>query len=168
MVGQNPNATDAEYGKAMRSIGKEINAVYGGLNWDVMGVSANYQAVARMFLLAPDWTFSNVANLKYAFEGGPGGNAARAFWLKSFATGVAMTQGMSLLITGQLSKQWDKVYLGKDDKGKEMYSSMFFVGAPKDAIGTINSTIRDGFPNRHSRVCHQQSLTTCRHRTEAR
>ena len=60
----------------MRSIGKEINAVYGGLNWDVMGVSANYQAVARMFLLAPDWTFSNVANLKYAFEGGPGGNAA--------------------------------------------------------------------------------------------
>ncbi len=111
-----------------------------------MGVSANYQAIGRMFLLAPDWTFSNVANLKYVGEGGPGGAAARAFWLKSFATGLAMTQGMSLLITGQMSDQFDKVYLGEDDKGKKMYSSMFFVGAPKDAIGTFNSTIRDGFP----------------------
>jgi hypothetical protein len=145
-LAKHPNATDAEYGTAMRSVAKEVNAVYGGLNWDVLGVSANFQAIGRMFLLAPDWTFSNVANLKYAFEGGPGGNAARAFWLKSFATGYAMTQGMSLFLTGQMSKQWDKVYLGKDAKGKEMYSSMFFVGAPKDAIGTINSTIRDGFP----------------------
>ena len=145
-LAKNPNTTDSEYGTAMRSIAKEANAVYGGLNWDVLGVSKNFQAVGRMFLLAPDWTFSNVANLKYAFEGGPGGNAARMFWLKSFTTGYAMTQGMSLLLTGQMTKQWDKVYLGKDDKGKEMYSSMFFVGAPKDAIGTINSTMRDGFP----------------------
>src|SRR5208283_2636958 len=116
-LAKHPEATDAEYGTAMRSIAKEVNAVYGGLNWDVMGVSSNFQAIGRMFLLAPDWTFSNVANLKYAFEGGPGGNAARMFWLKSFTTGYAMTQGMSLLVTGQMSKQWDKVYLGKDDKG---------------------------------------------------
>jgi hypothetical protein len=77
-LAKHPDATDAEYGTAMRSIAKEVNAVYGGLNWDVMGVSANFQAVARMFLLAPDWTFSNVANLKYAAEGGPGGSAARS------------------------------------------------------------------------------------------
>ena len=145
-LAKNPNATDAQYGTAMRSISKEVNAVYGGLNWDVMGVSANYQAIGRMFLLAPDWTFSNVANLKYVGEGGPGGAAARAFWVKSFATGLAMTQGMSLLITGQMSDQFDKVYLGEDDKGKKMYSSMFFVGAPKDLIGTVNSTLSDGFP----------------------
>src|ERR1039458_1794431 len=103
-----------------------------------MGVRANFQAVARMLLLAPDWTFSNVANLKYAAEGGPGGAAARAFWVKAFITGSAMTQGMSLLVTGQMSKHFDKVYLGKDDKGKEMYSSMFFAGAPKDAIVLAN------------------------------
>ena len=148
-LSKHPNATDAEYGTAMRSIAKEVNAVYGGLNWDVMGVSANFQAIGRMFLLAPDWTFSNVANLKYAIdprENSAGGNAARMFWLKSFVTGYALTQGMSLFVSGQKSDQWDKVYLGTDDKGKKMYSSMFFVGAPKDAIGTINSTMRDGFP----------------------
>ena len=145
-LAKHPDATDVEYGKAMRSIAKEVNAVYGGLNWDVMGVSANFQAVARMFLLAPDWTFSNVANLKYATAGGPGGAAARAFWVKSFITGYAMTQAMSLFVTGQTSKHFDKVYLGKDDKGKEMYSSMFFAGAPKDAIGLVNSVMRDGFP----------------------
>jgi hypothetical protein len=130
----------------MRGIAKEVNAVYGGLNWDVLGVSANFQAVGRMFILAPDWTFSNVANLKYAFEGGPGGNAARVFWLKSFATGYAMTQGMSLMLTGQMSKQPFNVYLGKDDKGKEMYSSMFLVGAPKDAVGLVTKVMKDGFP----------------------
>ena len=145
-LAKHPQATEAEYGTSMRSIAKEVNAVYGGLNWDVMGVSANFQAIGRMFLLAPDWTFSNVANLKYASEGGAGGNAARAFWIKSFITGAIMTQGMSLFLTGQKSKQWDKVYLGKDEKGKELYSSIFFVGAPKDAISTINSTMRDGFP----------------------
>lgn len=145
-LAKNPNATDAEYGTAMRSITKEINAVYGGLNWEVMGVSKNFQAVARMFLLAPDWTFSNVANLKYAGEGGPGGSAARMFWLKSFVTAYALNQGMSIMLTGQQSKQWDKVYLGKDDKGKEMYTSLFLVGAPKDAIGLINSTMKGGFP----------------------
>ena len=53
---------------------------------------------------------------------------------------------MSLMLTGQPSKQWDKVYLGKDDKGKEMYSSIFLVGAPKDAVGLVNSTMKDGFP----------------------
>jgi hypothetical protein len=145
-LAKHPDATDAEYGTAMRSITKEINAVYGGLNWEVMGFSKNFQAVARMVILAPDWTFSNVANLKYSFEGGPGGNAARMFWLKSFVTGYALSQGMSMMLTGQPSKQWDKVYLGKDDKGKELYSSIFFVGAPKDAIGLVSSTMRDGFP----------------------
>jgi len=145
-LAKHPNATDAEYGTAMRSIAKEVNAVYGGLNWEVMGVSANFQAIARMFLLAPDWTFSNVANLKYAGEGGAGGKAARAFWLKSFATGYAMTQGMSLFLTGQMSKQAFSVYMGKDDKGKEMYSSIFLAGAPKDAVGLMNKVAKDGFP----------------------
>jgi len=145
-LAKNPNATDAQYGTAMRSIAKEVNAVYGGLNWEVMGVSSNFQAIGRMFLLAPDWTFSNVANLKYAGEGGPGGKAARAFWIKSFATAYVMTQGMSLLLTGQPSKQPFNVYLGKDDKGKEMYSSIFLAGAPKDAVGLVTKVMKDGFP----------------------
>jgi hypothetical protein len=45
-----------------------------------------------------------------------------------------------------MSKQPFAVYLGKDDKGKEMYSSMFLAGAPKDAVTLVNKTMKDGFP----------------------
>lgn len=141
-------ATEAEHEIAMRSMAKEVNSVYGGLNWDVMGVSRNYQAVARMILLAPDWTFSNLAGLKYGLTewGTPAGNASRMFMLKSFITGVALTQAMSKFVSGQYSDQWDKVYLGDDSKGKKMYSSMFLAGLPKDAWGLYTHNINDGFP----------------------
>lgn len=143
-LAKNPEAGDIEYGKAMRSIAKEVNAVYGGLNWDVMGVSNNWLEVVRAVMLAPDWTFSNLANLKYTMEGGPGGNAARMFWIRSFTTGAALTQAMSLMVSGQTSSHWNEVYLGKDKKGKEMYSNMFFAGAPKDATTWFNQVIRNG------------------------
>lgn len=143
-MANHPEATDAEYSTAMRSISKEVNAVYGGLNWEVMGWGPNAREIARAFILAPDWTFSNLANVKYAFEGGPGGAAARSFWFKSATTGLAMTAAMSLLVTGQLSKHPTEVYLGKDKQGKEIYSNIFFAGAPKDAITWLNRVQKDG------------------------
>lgn len=136
---KHPRATDEEYFAARRSIAKEVNAAYGGLNWEAMGWSKNGVELARGILLAPDWTFSNVLNLKYAFEGGAAGRAARAFWIKSFATGLALNQAASVLISGQLSKQPTNVYLGKDPEGKEMYANWFFAGAPKDFITWINN-----------------------------
>lgn len=147
-LANHPNATEAEYGDAMRSIAKQANAVYGGLNWAVMGVSKSHLNIARMILLAPDWTFSNLANLKYAVTEPttPAGIASNLFLLRSFSTGYAMTQGMSLMLTGQQSKHWNQVYFGKDDKGKEMYSTMFFAGLPKDAITLYNRGAADGYP----------------------
>jgi len=144
-VAKHPQATDAEYASAMRGYAKEVNAAYGGLNWDAMGVSRGLQDVSRLFLLAPDWTFSNVLNLKYSGEGGVAGSAARAFFVKSFATGFAMTAAMSYAIGGK----WDKdhpemVYLGKDKDGKEMYANYFFAGAPKDAITLTHRVMKDG------------------------
>ena len=143
-LAKNPEATDAEYGTAMRGLGKEVNAVYGGLNWEAMGWGPNARELARAFLLAPDWTFSNFANLKYSFQGGAGGGAARAFWIKSAATGLAMTAATSLLFSGQQSKHPTEVYMGKDKQGKEIYSNIFFAGAPRDAITWLNSVQRDG------------------------
>lgn len=143
-IAKNPEYTDAEYGKAMRSIAKEVNAVYGGLNWEVMGVSNNWLEVTRAIMLAPDWTFSNLANLKYTLEGGPGGKAARMFWIRSFVTGATLTQAASLAISGQKSKNFWEVYMGKDKNGKEMYSNMFFAGAPKDAITWFNQVMHNG------------------------
>ena len=145
-LAKHPEASDAEYTSAMRSIAKEINAAYGGLNWDVMGVSKQMRDLSRLFILAPDWTFSNVANLKYASEGGPAGTAARMFWLKSFTTGIVMSQAASRLIGGRFNGpgHLTDVYLGKDADGKEMYSNWFFAGAPKDAITLVNRVMKDG------------------------
>jgi hypothetical protein len=145
-LAKHPEATGTEYTAAMRSIAKEVNGAYGGLNWDVMGVSKQMRDLARMFILAPDWTFSNVANLKYAAQGGPAGTAARMFWLKSFTTGIVMSQGMSRLIGHKMNGpgHMTDVYLGKDEDGKELYSNWFFAGAPKDAITLVNRVMKDG------------------------
>jgi broad specificity phosphatase PhoE len=64
---QNPN----RLAEARRSIAKEVNSAYGGLNWEVMGLNKMLVGAARLFFLAPDWTFSNVIQLKYAFEMAP-------------------------------------------------------------------------------------------------
>lgn len=137
-MAKHPDATDSELFSARRSIAKEVNAAYGGLNWDVLGAGKTVRDVSRLFLLAPDWTYSNVLNAKYAFEGGPAGNAARMFWMKSFATGISMTAAASIAIGGKYDptdiKHLDQVYLGTDKDGKEMYADWFFAGAPRDAM----------------------------------
>ena len=145
-LAKNMDASATEYGSAMRGIAKEVNAAYGGLNWDVMGVSKGMRDLSRLVLLAPDWTFSNVLNLKYTGEGGPAGTAARTFWVKSFATGIALSQAMSVLIGGKsdLTGHPTSVYLGKDKDGKAMYSKWFFAGAPGDAITATNRVLKDG------------------------
>lgn len=147
-LAKHPEASDAEYFAARRSIAKEVNSAYGGLNWDVLGTGKTVRDVSRLFLLAPDWTFSNVLTAKYSFEGGPAGAAARMFWAKSFATGIAMTAAMSIAIGGKYDptdpKHIDQVYLGKDDKDKEMYADWFFAGAPKDALILMKRTVSAG------------------------
>lgn len=148
-IAKHPEATESEYASAMRSYAKEINAAYGGLNWDVMGVSKGVQNVSRMFLLAPDWTFSNVANLKYALtERGPGANASRVFFLKSFMTGFAATAAASTYFGGKYDpsdvRHMDQVYLGTDKDGKEMYANWFFAGAPKDAMNLYKRSYSEG------------------------
>jgi hypothetical protein len=148
-IAKHPNATLNEYAEAMRGYSKEINAAYGGLNWDIMGVSRSMQNISRLFLLAPDWTFSNVANLKYALtDRGTAGAGSRAFFARSFATGFAMTAAASIYVGGKYDptdiRHIDQVYLGTDQDGKEMYGNWFFAGAPKDAMGLVKNVAADG------------------------
>lgn len=146
-MADHPEATDEDLFAARRSIAKEVNSAYGGLNWNVLGTGKTVRDVSRLFLLAPDWTFSNVLTAKYSFEGGPAGSAARMFWAKSFATGFAMTAAVSIAIGGRYDptdiKHIDQVYLGKDEKGKDMYANWFFAGAPKDAITLAKRSASD-------------------------
>ncbi len=142
-IAKNPNATEAELTDAKRSIAKEVNAAYGGLNWETLGWSKSTLNIARFLMLAPDWTFSNFFNAKYAFEGSPAGSAARKFWVRSILTGMALTYAMSTLVNKKAPKanlqNLTSVYLGKDKQGKDIYQNMFFAGAPNDAINLINN-----------------------------
>jgi hypothetical protein len=138
-ITEHPDASPAEHFAAQRAFAKEVNATYGGLNWEGLGINKMTQSILRFGMLAPDWTFSNWFNVKGAFEGGPGGKAARAFWIRSAITGVALSQATSILMSGKPSKNWTNVYLGKDKTGKDVYQNVFFAGAPSDAINLMNN-----------------------------
>jgi hypothetical protein len=138
-ITEHPEATPSELAKARRGIAKEINAVYGGLNWEALGVNKLTRSMSKALFLAPDWTFSNWQTAKTAFEGGPGGSAARAFWLRSAVTGVALTQLTSLLMSGKKSDDPTQVYLGEDHHGNDIYQNIYFAGAPSDMIGLIKN-----------------------------
>lgn len=138
-IAKHPNDPLDSFTEARSSIAKEINAAYGGLQWEVLGVNKNTLEITKAIMLAPDWTFSNVFNLKYAFEGAPAGQAARKFWIKSAITGILLTEGTSILLTGQGSKHPTEVYMGKDKDGKEIYTNMYFAGAPKDFVSWLTN-----------------------------
>ena len=139
-MADHPDASAEEVDTAKRSIAKEINAVYGGLNWERLGINHATLEVARAIMLAPDWTFSNLFNVKYAMEKGtPAGRLARAFWLRTVVGGLIATQLMSYLLSRKPSKKLTQVYAGKDKKGDDVYQNMFFAGAPQDATSVIDN-----------------------------
>lgn len=139
-MAKHPDATPEELSTASSSIAKEINAVYGGLHWENLGISKASTELARAVMLAPDWTFSNIFNVKYATEKGtPAGQLARAFWIRQLVGGVAATQLASLMFSGKPSKNLTQVYLGKDPKGKDIYQNIFFKGVSGDVLNLAHN-----------------------------
>ena len=113
--------------------------MYGGLKTELMGVNRATVEIGRAALLAPDWTFSNFANVKYAAERGtPAGKMARAFWARQAVGGVAATQLLSVMFSGKLSKNPTQVYFGKDKDGRDVYQNVCFKGASGDAINMVH------------------------------
>lgn len=136
-LAENPTASAAQRATALQSIAKEINGVYGGLHWENIGVNKMSLNAARMIMLAPDWTFSNFANAKYATEKSPAGQASRMFWARQAVGGLVATQAMSLLLSQKTSPRPFQVYMGKDKDGQDIYQNMFFKGASGDLINLI-------------------------------
>lgn len=141
-IAEHPNASGVEIATARRQLARQVNAAYGGLNWEALGVRRTEMGIARALFLAPDWTYSNVDSGVQAFQGGAGGTAARWFWARSIAGGMAMTAATTYFMTGKRSeevpgKMRDKlfnVYLGDDKDGNRKYMNMFFAGAPSDLV----------------------------------
>lgn len=139
-LGKNPNATPEETAVAMASIAKEINATYGGLHWENLGANKATVELARALMLAPDWTFSNIFNVKYSTERGtPAGKLGRRFWMRQLIGGMVATQLLSLALSKKTSKNLTQVYMGKDAKGKDVYQNVFFKGVSGDVINLVHN-----------------------------
>jgi N12 class adenine-specific DNA methylase/2'-5' RNA ligase len=154
-MANHPDATPEEHFEAQRLIAKYINGVFGGLHWENLGIQRMALTIARLIFLAPDWTFSNLATGKYTFDGGPGGDAARKFWLGAIFWFTSLSLATSLLFNynkkfRDVFKEWVKdptqVYVGEDNKRRPLHMNMFFPGATGDLGTLLHAAYNYGVP----------------------
>ena len=160
----NPMAAPDQLAEAKKGIASYVNGVFGGLHWENMGIGRMALEVGRFLLLAPDWSGSNVALGKYAFDaplsrkefgGAPLSGAitkesvqarlSRAFWTKQIVQGLVENQMLSLLFSGRMSPRPFQVYLGKDKEGRDIYQNVVWRGSVGDAV-SLGSKIEDHGP----------------------
>ena len=154
-LNDNPTATREQYQEAKKGVASYTDGVFGGLHWENMGLPKALVEVMRALMLAPDWSGSNIALAKYAFDAplsraeftlGKGRLAgavtkeavqarlARAFWAKQIVGGIAATQLLSLFFSQKLSTRPFQVFMGKDKDGREVFQNVFFRGSAGDAV----------------------------------
>jgi hypothetical protein len=129
-VKRNPDATKAEYKKQAISIGREVNAIYGGLNWENMGFTKSTLSLLRAIFLAPDWLISSLATWKYALTDGftGGGMAAKGYVASALITGMALTQFLNKVCTGHFTDKNEKGHQWEIQVSPGVYVSMFPAG----------------------------------------
>jgi hypothetical protein len=112
-IGKNPSATNEQIRLAKTQIAKEVNAVYGGLNWQAMGITKSELSLLRLCLLAPDWTISNYQLLKFATGGeGEATSLSRKHIFTALVGGMMVTEGLNKMLSGH--------YTDENPKGHEM------------------------------------------------
>ena len=124
-IAKNPDATPAEFTKAAQGYAKEVNAAYGGLNWESIGVSKTAQKALRFVLLAPDWTISNLQLGKFALGGGTEGAAARSHIFTGLLTGFVATETLSKSLTGHFTNENPKGHEFEVQIAPNVYVSLF-------------------------------------------
>lgn len=151
-IAQHPMATDVELATARRSTARALNASYGGLNWEALGIGRTVHAIMRATMFAPDWTWSNVESVMGMARGGPGGSQARWYMARSIAAGMGATAAMTYFMSGKkpgevpgtMKDKLFNVYLGKDDDGRDKFVNLFFAGAPNDAVNLAANVVDYG------------------------
>ena len=135
-IASHPEASNAEVKAAKIGFSKEINAAYGGLNWEAMGVSKSSLSLLRMVLLAPDWTISNVQLFKQAIgDWGKiptAGNAARLHITTALLGGITLTEAFNKMITGHFTDKNKKGHQLEVEIAPNVYFSFL-----KGGIGDI-------------------------------
>ena len=125
---KNPDASLQETITAKRSIARQINSAYGGLNWEALGRTPTFLGVARLLTLAPDWTYSNFELGRMATQNSAGGAIARAHIASALIGGAVLTEGLNYLTTGH--------FTDKNEKGHELEAQL--------APGVYTSFLRGG------------------------
>lgn len=127
-VADHPEATNAEVKTAKMGFAKEINAAYGGLNWEAMGMTKSNLSLLRLALLAPDWTISNVQLLQYALgdfgKVTTAGASARKHIITALVGGMMVTEVLNKIITGHFTDENKKGHKLEIEISPDVYVSL--------------------------------------------
>lgn len=140
-----------EQDKAGRLAADITNENYGGIDWESMQRSRDFQNLLRSFVLAPDWAESNARIARGAAKSlidpsNPKGKAYRSV-VRNMLYAYALANVANKTSSGKF--MWEnesgktlQVYLGKDSKGKEVYFNPFGTAAdwfrlPYDTAASI-------------------------------
>ena len=155
--GSHPQATEEATIRAEQGIAKYVNAAYGGLHWENMGMGRTAQNLSRIILMAPDWVYSNYILGKYAvhdwkdpesgkfsFTGNTAGHLSRKFFLRTLLYGAIGTAVMSYMFTGKWNKDWTRVHFGQDEDGKDIVANLAFRASAGDMVTLAHNVAQYG------------------------
>lgn len=153
-VQRHPNATQTEQTRALRSIGEEINNVYGGLNFLSNGTTRTTQSTMKLWLLASDWTTSAIKTFNQAFNPvevnkaatgiadkfvlnpskllTPGAKAAQLQYAKGIIGGFLATEALNHITTGH--------FTDKNSAGHELQWEVrpgIYIGLFRSGLGDV-------------------------------
>ena len=111
LSGRHPNWTEDQIHFAASKI---VDSAFGGLNWKMMGVSANSQDALRMVMLAPDFTGSQVLFAKYGAQ--PGGSVVHSSLARIAAYNFLVARALNMLVSGKLHLEHPFAVSSPDDK----------------------------------------------------
>jgi hypothetical protein len=101
-----PDMDNAESTQLERDVARQVNAAFGGRNWEALGTTPFWRGVFRLAFLAPDYTVSNVYDMPLnAVKGGTLGSLARQNLVTSAVGGIMLAQVFNYLFTGHSTLQ---------------------------------------------------------------
>ncbi len=141
-VASHPAATNEAVTAAKKGFAKEINAAYGGLNWESMGITKSELSAMRYILLAPDFTAANASMVKYAFQTGTAGSAARKNLVAGTASMLLLTEGINKILTGHFTDKNPSGHKLEIEIAPNVYISLL-----RGAQGEVNKLVSNVITN---------------------
>lgn len=141
-LADNPNATNEQVKTAGRGFAEEINNVYGGQNWEAMGMTKSNLSLLRIGMLAPDYFISNAKYMRGIFRGGTEGSSTRGNLMTALAIGMIGTEGLNKILTGHFTDENKKGHSLEVEVSPNVYVNLFR-GGPGEIV-KLASMIREG------------------------